>query len=614
VAYNLAAALAAAAGADPVVADEDLDLVALATVCDVVPLVGENRSLVRDGLAAARRTRKPGLRALMRVCSCDPGRLDAGALGFRLGPRINAAGRMRRPDAALELVLTEDEARAGEIAGELDLLNRERQDTEMRISFAAEAALADQVHQPAYVIAGEGWHSGVIGIVASRLVERHCRPCVLIALDEAGQGRGSGRSISAFDLHAGLAACSSHLGRFGGHRMAAGFDIEAGAVEAFRADFVRHAASVLSPHDLRPVQRVDAVVPGTGLNLELAEELERLGPFGHRNPRPTLLLPAARVADPRSMGDEGQHTRFTVVSGGARARAVAFRTSARSVKECGGELRDVAVCLERNEWNGTIEPRVVLKALCAPAEGAFEAFDDALGMAGHVGIQLERPLEAWTPPAAAVREVCDRRDEGIAGVLGDLLVSEEDVLVGCADVARRRPGLDAVLGGLVRGRAVIVSWELLASQPEIADGFAHVFALDPPPVADAESFLAGLPGGACTHLGWGDPERAFARAALEARRDLRGLVASVFRAIREAGVLEMDALGAALAPGISPVDCGVAVRVLCELGLVGVDGDSVGLLQEARTQLDQSAAFCAHAAWIAAGLAALGGAAAPIAA
>ena len=265
VAYKLAQALAAAAGADPAEAEEDLDLVALATVCDVVPLVGENRRIVRDGLQAIARTRKPGLRALMRVASCDPGALDAGGLGFRLGPRINAAGRMRRPDAALELLLTRDEARAGEIAGELDLLNRERRDTEMRITFAAESELAAHAHEPAYVLAGEGWHPGVIGIVASRLVERHCRPCVLIALDGDGKGRGSGRSISAFDLHAALTACSPHLGRYGGHRMAAGFDIAADAVEAFRRDFVRHAAQTLTPHDLRRVERVDALAPGAAL-------------------------------------------------------------------------------------------------------------------------------------------------------------------------------------------------------------------------------------------------------------------------------------------------------------------------------------------------------------
>ena len=609
VAYKLSDALTAAAGADPAAVREDLDLVALATVCDVVPLVGENRSLVREGLAAAARTRKPGLRALMRVAACEPGNLDAGGLGFRLGPRINAAGRMRRPDAALELMLTEDDARAGEIAGELDLLNRERQDTEMRITFAAEAALAEHAHQPAYVLAGEGWHPGVIGIVASRMVERHCRPCVMIALDDEGSGRGSGRSISAFDLHAGLAACEAHLGRFGGHRMAAGFDIAADAVAGFRDAFVRHAAGVLAPHDLRPVERVDALVPGGALGMDLCEELERLGPFGHRNPRPTLLVPAARVEDARSMGEEGQHARFTLANGGARAKAVAFRTSARAMKSSEGP-RDIAVRLELNEWRGTVEPRLVLRALCEPSAGELEVLDDSLTLWENVELQLERPLDAWAPGRGGARERCDRRGEGVAGVLGDLLASGDGVLVACADVARRRGGLESVLGGLARGRAALVSWDLLALRPRLATPFRHVFAFDPPTVEGMED----LPGEGLVHLGWGPAEAEFARAVLEARRDLRGTVASVFRALRDAGAVACDQLDSVLAGLASPTDCAVAVRALMELELARAAGESVTLLDAAPTQLELSPAYRAHAAWLDGAAASLGGAAAPIAA
>jgi len=271
---------------------------------------------VREGLRELARTSKPGLRALMKVARIEPGAVDAHALGFRLAPRINAAGRLQRADAALELMLTEDPGRAAEIADELDLLNRERQDTETRILFAAEAERAAQAEAPAYVLAGEGWHAGVIGIVASRMVERHHRPCVLVALED-GAGRGSGRSIAAYDLHAGLAACSGHLRRFGGHRAAAGLEIEAGRVDDFRRDLVAHAARTLSPEDLVPVERVDAVVGAEALGTQLAEELNQLAPFGHRNPAPTLLVPAARVSDIRSMGEEGQHSRFTLTGGGA---------------------------------------------------------------------------------------------------------------------------------------------------------------------------------------------------------------------------------------------------------------------------------------------------------
>ena len=274
VVLKLSEALHAAAGRDPAAASEDLDLAALATVCDLVPLRGENRRIVREGLVELGRTRKPGLRALMEIGGVEPGELSEHALGFRLGPRINAAGRMQRADAALELLLTDDPARAGEVARELDFLNRDRQEAETRILFAAEAAAAAQADQAAIVVAGEGWHPGVVGIVASRLVERWRRPCVVIALDSPGapssagdaaagapSGRGSGRSISAYDLHAGLAACSEHLTRFGGHRMAAGVELEADSVEPFRRALAAHAAAALSPDDLIPVERVDAIVP-----------------------------------------------------------------------------------------------------------------------------------------------------------------------------------------------------------------------------------------------------------------------------------------------------------------------------------------------------------------
>ena len=590
---------------------DDLDLVALATVCDVVPLVGENRRLVREGLVAMSRTRKPGLRALMSVAGCEPGSIDAGSLGFRLGPRINAAGRLRRPDAAFELLTTGDAERAGEVAGELDLLNRERQETEERITFAAETELKRFAHQPAYVLAGEGWHPGVIGIVASRLVERYCRPVVMIALDSDGSGRGSGRSISAFDLHGGLAACSEHLGRFGGHRMAAGFDVSAESVDAFRAAFASHAASVLSPSDLRPVERVDALVPGDALSLPLCEELERLGPFGHRNPRPTLLVPAARVEHPRAMGEERQHARFTLASGGARAKAVAFRRSAGSLKACGDERQDVAVRLERNVWNGAEEARLVLRSLSPTQAGAFEVLDDRFTLWERIEMELERPLDAWMAPGGGSREVCDRRGEGVAGVLGELLVSGESVLVVCAEVERRRAGLEAILAGLAAGPAALVSWDLLAVRPELASGYRHVFALDPPRVAVAADPVAALRGtGGSAHLGWGPEEQAFARTVLEARADLRSVVAVVYRAVRD------DAMDAKVISRLGGGTVAVALRILRDLDLVELDSDGrvIRARPGARTELQRSPAYRAHMGWLAEGLAVPAGSAVPAAA
>src|SRR3954451_645398 len=207
VAHKLAMALLAAAGEDPQLAEEDLDLVALATVADVVPLLGENRRLVRPGLRALARARKVGLRALMDVARVDPSALDESAIGFRLGPRLNASGRLYRADAGLELLLTEDRERARAVAAELDAVNSERRDVETRIRFEAEALASESSGAAGFVLASEGWHPGVIGIVAARIAERHHRPAVLIALAlEDGEGSGSGRSIPAFDLLGGLHA------------------------------------------------------------------------------------------------------------------------------------------------------------------------------------------------------------------------------------------------------------------------------------------------------------------------------------------------------------------------------------------------------------------------
>ena len=244
VAHKLATALGAQTVGD------DLDLVALATVADLVPLIDENRRLVRDGLAALANTAKPGLRALMKVSKADPSALDTGTLGFRLAPRINAAGRLRRADAALELLLTEDAQRATEIAAELDSLNAERRAVEQRILWEAERQVGELGPRSAYVLHSPDWHPGVVGIVASRVVERYHRPAILIATDGEG-GTGSGRSIPGFDLLGALDATAAELDRYGGHRAAAGLTISRERIEAFRDAFEAHAAVRPDSRDAR---------------------------------------------------------------------------------------------------------------------------------------------------------------------------------------------------------------------------------------------------------------------------------------------------------------------------------------------------------------------------
>ncbi|MEA2481126.1 MAG: single-stranded-DNA-specific exonuclease [Thermoleophilaceae bacterium] len=626
VAYKLAEALYARAGRDPRLADADLDLVALATIADLVPLKGENRRLVREGLEVLARTEKPGLRELMKISRVDPAGVDAHAVGFRLAPRINAAGRLQRADAGLELVLTRDGERATAVADELDMLNRERQDTETRLLFAAEAARAEQPDDaPAFVLAGEGWHPGVIGIVASRIVDRHHRPTVLIALD-GESGRGSGRSISAYDLHAGLASASEHLIRFGGHRAAAGLEIERGNVEAFRQAFMAHAAAALSPADLIPEERVDAVVPGGSLGLPLCEELRQLAPFGFGNPQPTLLVPAARIADVRGMGQDQQHSSFGVVSGGSRARAVAFRTSPKALTSRVDAPQDVAVRIELNEWNGRQEARLVLRAVCATAPGTVREVDSGEGFWVAFERELRAPLEPALVAAgrggaatlggaaealpsfgAPARRVVDRRGQGFAGVAGDLIASGESLLVVCADVARRRDGLERTIAGLGGDDPLPeTSWDALAAEPSIASDFVHLVALDPPLAAAGEDLLAAAPGDGFAHLAWGAAESEFALAVARAGLDLRPALVVLYRALRD-----RPAAGADLEEVLrgddgrrTPQVAARLVRVLSELGLVAYERDGAGrpacrVLDAPRTALERSAAYRAYMARLA---------------
>ena len=582
VAYKLAGALLAAAGRDPAEADADLDLVALATIADCVPLRGENRRLVRAGLRAVAGTRRVGLRALMRVAQVDPARVDARAVGFRLAPRINAAGRLQRADAGLELLLTGDEERATQIAEELDRLNADRRHTETRILFEAEAQVAEAGERAAYVLAGEGWHPGVIGIVASRIAERHHRPTVLVALD-GERGTGSGRSIPGFDLLAGLDAVAAHLVRHGGHRAAAGCEVRADALDAFRAAFTAHAAAALTPEDLVPSERVDAVVSGDELGTPLAEDLERLAPFGIGNPGVSLLVPAARLCDPRPMG-EGKHVRFTVEAGGVRARGVAFGTAK---VEC-TEPVDATFTLELNEWGGSVEPRLVLRHArpCAPAP--ITVVGEPEDYLAAVLAELDAPLPGALAPAPPGPPVRDRRGRGLAGTIAALVASGEPVLVVAADARLRARHLAPILGGFA-----LCSHAALEADPALARDDAHVVLLDPP--------VGPVPAhGRMTHLAWGAAELPFAQQIHEREYGIRAPLTELYRALRATGgavggELEDVLRGDPRAPRSAAL-AGRVVRVLTELGLVSLDRDrqAVGVPAAERTSLEHSEAYRAY--------------------
>jgi single-stranded-DNA-specific exonuclease len=579
--------------------EADLDLVALATVADVVPLVGENRSLVRRGLEEVRRAKRPGIRALLAAAHCEPTRLDEGDLAFRLGPRINAAGRLYRADAGVELFLTADEARAKEIAAELNRANSERRTAERQVDSGAEAArreLPEELRDaPALVLAGEGWHPGVIGITASRLVERHYRPAIVISLDGEGGGRGSGRSIPGFDLLAGLEACSEHLVRFGGHRAAAGLELRAEDLDAFRSAFAAHAAEVLGPNDLRRTERIDAMVGGAALGLDLAEEIAQLAPFGMGNPGVRLLVPSARVSDVRTMGKANQHARFSLHSGAHRALGVAFGRSSLGVDD--DDPVDATVRLEVNHWNGAVEPRVVLRELYprSPAESAGEP----AGWWERFEAELASDLGEW-PPTGPVggHERCPLTSANApAAVVGELASCGESVLAVVADA-----GLRAAMS--FDGIELADCLEL-ERRPELPGDFTHVVLVDPPPFAHLEEAASrSKEAGGFLHRVWGESEWRFSCHALGAQLAQRPALVAAFRDLRDAGEVSGEPLLEALrGSGLrqrGAEEAARCFRVLGELGLVrgspdGGDG-TVGVVSSEGTDLERSAAFRAYTA------------------
>ncbi|MFL5318524.1 MAG: single-stranded-DNA-specific exonuclease RecJ [Myxococcaceae bacterium] len=294
---------------------EYLDLVALATVADVVPLTGANRILVKHGLKELTAAKRPGVRALKEVAGLPPdGAVTAGQVGFRLGPRINAAGRLDDASVGLRLLTcrTEDEARP--LAKELDAANAERQAIEQDILNQALAMAEARKSARGFVLYGEGWHPGVVGIVASRVVEKYHRPTAVIGVKD-GVGKGSARSIEAFHLYDALKNCADHLSRFGGHKHAAGLTVDARMLPAFTEAFEKIAAAQLTEDDLVARCRVDAIVTAQELTESAVEAIQALAPFGNGNPEPVLgvrnVVARPRVLQNKREGGVG-HLKLTL--------------------------------------------------------------------------------------------------------------------------------------------------------------------------------------------------------------------------------------------------------------------------------------------------------------
>lgn len=370
VAWKVCCAVADAVGWPREKLNAYLDLVAVATVADLAPLTGENRALVRWGLRVLPETPNPGLRALLRTTGLAGKEVSAAQVGYVLAPRINAVGRMGEALEGVRLLLTDDEREAERIAISLEAENRARQAVDgetLREAMEDLERWFDPDRHWGVVLAQEGWHPGVIGIVASRVVERIHRPTVMIALNGREDGKGSARSIPGFHLHEAMTACSEHLVRFGGHRMAAGCSIRPERVAGFREAFDAHAHAVLRPEQLIPEVRIDLEVELHHADDALARMLRHAGPFGMGNATPVFATRGVGVAGPPKVVGE-RHLKLTLASHGRTIDAIGFGMADRGGEPWldGGPV-DVAYKLEENHYNGRTSIQAKLVDL-RPAE------------------------------------------------------------------------------------------------------------------------------------------------------------------------------------------------------------------------------------------------------
>ncbi len=357
VAFKLAHAVLAAAGW-PVarlyrVLESLLKLVAIATVADIVPLTGENRVMVRHGLNGLADPRNPGLRALLAATGFEGKTPTATEVGFRIAPAINASGRMESAGQAVRMFLTADAAEAEHIAAELVALNRERQ--------AAERAIVDEIlqrcleepvqpSQAALVFWGEGWHRGVVGIVASRVMQRYHRPAIVLGVED-GVAQGSGRSIAAFHLLDALESMRDLFTKFGGHAHAAGLTLPAASLETLRDRLEAYAGGRLSAEDMRPVVEVDAVIDLADINEELWAALERIAPFGMDNDRPLFATRGAVVAGPAQIWKD-KHMKLVLKQGSRTLMMKGFGMADRAAEWTAGATVDAAFEIERDLYFG----------------------------------------------------------------------------------------------------------------------------------------------------------------------------------------------------------------------------------------------------------------------
>jgi single-stranded-DNA-specific exonuclease len=337
-----------------------LDLVAVGTVADMVPLVDENRILVHLGLKVLSRAKRPGLKALMESAGVEPSAVDSGAIGFKIGPRINAAGRVASATIAYRLLVTDDAREAKVLAERLETENNARRELEARILDEAieEVERTGANKNRAMALSSDRWHPGIIGIVASRLVERYSRPVVMIAV-EGGVGKGSVRSVKSVDVVNALGVCRELLTRFGGHRAAAGLTLESGRIEEFKTAFVSHFNSTLTDDDLVGELNLDAGVELSTIDVGFATELGRLAPFGMGNKEPLLYIEGLTIKRTEIL--KSKHLRLQLSQNGYERKAIAFNMAALHPLE--GDGYTIAFSTGLNEWRGRVSADIKIKGV-----------------------------------------------------------------------------------------------------------------------------------------------------------------------------------------------------------------------------------------------------------
>ena len=597
------------------------ELEAIATVADCMPLVEENRVLVQRGLRALRTTTRPGLLALIDRCGLRPTDIDAEAIAFKIAPRLNAVGRISQSERAYEL-LRADATHAAGLAEQVETTNEERRAIEREITALAIAQVEgwtpEQRASHIYVVHGPGWHEGVVGIVASRLVERYWRPVIVIA--DGDPARGSGRSIDGVDLHAALASCDDLLLRWGGHAQAGGVTIDPTRVDELRAGLTAWGAAHIAPGDLAPRDRIDAIVPAHDLRFELVQELERIAPFGTGWERPRLLATSATVEQAKPVGADQSHLKCVVRVGDVTVSAIGFGMAALAPELATGQSVDIALRPSINRFRGAETLQAELDRIYAIETAPVDVLGD---VHGGTGVSLEELLELAIgllpspyagadadrlpalEPLLAREDTVDLRHRDAADAhVAQLLAAHATVVVVVADVERRRERLTRLAQPArfnVRGAAIASERhaaparrqtlrqlaELEPSHLVIADhgSLEHVLDSDlmidvivvfDPPMLDAHRDLLAE-AAAPLHLTFGAGEQRFAHDALRAALDVRATFGATWKLLRDGGPLSVHELrltpiGAALQLH-SPGALVYAIRSLIERGHVSVDAD-----------------------------------------